>query len=268
MAEGQGEAISSRHGEGVTLSALVVARNEERQLADCLDTLRFADEVVVVLDRSSDGSAEIARAAGARILDGAWELEGPRRNDGIAACRGDWILEIDADERVTPALAAEIRAAITTVEDGYFLVPLANHIGGRLVRHGWGAYNGVAAKGSLFRAGAKTWGKGRVHPRIEFRGPRRTLSEPLTHFIDRDLTDMFARLNRYTELAALDAIDDGNAPDLWNGLRRVFSRGWKSYVSRRGYKEGAYGIALALFSALYSLLIHLKVATRAGGDQR
>src|SRR5699024_4297518 len=78
------------------LSALVVARNEASRLPACLDSLAAADEVVVVLDRSTDASAGIARQHGARLLEGAWELEGARRNAGIAACTGDWILEVDA----------------------------------------------------------------------------------------------------------------------------------------------------------------------------
>src|SRR5690348_11669056 len=77
-----------------TLSALVVARDEAERLPACLASLGFADEIVVALDRCRDGSAAVARRAGARVVDGAWELEGPRRNAGIAACRGAWILEI------------------------------------------------------------------------------------------------------------------------------------------------------------------------------
>src|SRR4051794_22092242 len=92
------------------LSGLVVVHDEAEQLAECLATLRFADEVVVVLDRCTDGSRDIAAAAGARLVEGGWEREGDRRSAGIAACSGDWILELDADERVTPALAAEIAA--------------------------------------------------------------------------------------------------------------------------------------------------------------
>ncbi len=247
----------------VELSALAVVRNEAAQLRECLACLAFADEVVVVLDRSTDGSAAIAEACGARLVAGAWEFEGERRNAGIAACRGKWILEIDADERVSPALAAEIRRAIADAGEGYFLVPLANHIGGRRIRYGWGAYNGVARKPSLFRAGAKRWGEGRVHPRIALRGPEWRLTEPLDHFIDRDLSDMISRLNRYTDLAALDALERGRAPRLASALRRSLSRGWKSYVARRGYREGPWGIALALFAAVYPLLIYLKVATRS-----
>jgi glycosyltransferase involved in cell wall biosynthesis len=249
-------------GTGPRLSALVVARNEEARLGACLACLSFADEIVVLLDRSSDGSAAIAARAGARLVAGGWELEGERRNAGIAACRGDWILEVDCDERVSPALAAEIRTAIAGADGGYFLVPMANHIGQRLVRHGWGAFNGVAAKASLFHRGAKSWGAGRVHPKIELAGPRRSLAAPLDHFVYRDVSDMMRRLDRYTDLAALDMVEQGTKPGLARSLRRVFSRAWKSYVARRGYREGAWGVALALMSAIYPLLTYLKAATR------
>src|ERR1700751_3121891 len=145
--EGTGSALAP------SLSAVGGAHNEEAQLAACLERLRFADEVVVVLDRSTDRSAEIARSFGARIIEGAWELEGPRRNAGLDQCRSDWIIEIDADERVPPALAQEIRGAIAQGSSYIFLVPMANHIGAHRVRYGWGAYNGVAAKPILFRRG-------------------------------------------------------------------------------------------------------------------
>lgn len=247
--------------KGPSLAAVIVARNEEAQLGACLDGVAFADEIVVVLDRSTDCSAEIARAHGARVIEGAWELEGPRRNAGLDACHCDWIIEVDADERVPAALAAEIRARIAKSDANVFLVPMANHIGGKLVRHGWGAYNGVAAKASLFCAGAKRWGEGRVHPRVALKGMPAALREPMDHFVDRDISDLFRRLNRYTDLAALDAIDARAAPSLGGALRRIFSRGWKSYVARKGYREGSYGVALATFSALYPLLIYLKVAT-------
>jgi glycosyltransferase involved in cell wall biosynthesis len=244
-----------------SLSAVVVARNEEANLAACLERLRFADEIVVVLDRSSDRSAEIARSFDARVIEGAWELEGPRRNAGLDQCRGDWILEIDADERVPVALAEEIRSAIARGASDFFLVPMANRVGDHLVRHGWGAYNGVGAKPILFRRGVKRWGAGRVHPRITMSGRRGRLTATLDHYVDRDIADMFRRLNRYTDLAALDFLDAGETPPLRHAVRRIFSRFWKSYVARRGHREGAYGLALATFSALYPLLIYIKVAT-------
>jgi glycosyltransferase involved in cell wall biosynthesis len=251
------------------LSALVVARNEERQLAACLQSLRFADEIVVLLDRTTDRSGEIARGLGARVAEGAWPLEGERRTAGVAACRGDWVIEVDADERATPGLAAEVRRVIAaTPGDAYFLIPIANHIGGRLIRYGWGAYNGAAMRAALYRPGGKVWGKGRVHPPVSYTGERRTLEHPIDHFVDRDLSDMFRRLNSYSDAAAADAIDKGQTPTFRAAFRRLFSRGWKSYVARRGYREGAYGVALALFSALYPMFTYLKVVTRRDAAER
>ena len=121
------------------LSALVVARNEEDQLADCLDRLRFADEIVVVLDRTTDGSKAVAARYTEHILEGEWEIEGARRNAGIEACTAEWIVEVDADERMPEALADEIRRTIETSEPGVHLIPFDNYIGDRLVRFGWGA---------------------------------------------------------------------------------------------------------------------------------
>src|SRR5262249_5002998 len=133
---GESRRVSGR--TGVRLSALVVARNEEGQLADCLAGLGFADEIVVVLDRCRDGSAKIARRFADRLVEGAWEREGLRRHAGIEACLGEWIFEIDADERVTPALAAEIERVVSDSLSAWHLIPVDNYIGARLVRRGWG----------------------------------------------------------------------------------------------------------------------------------
>jgi glycosyltransferase involved in cell wall biosynthesis len=257
--EGKAKGVADR--AELMLSALVVARNEEKQLAACLETLRFADEIVVALDRTTDRSAEIARMFGARVVEGAWPMEGERRTAAAAECRGQWVIEVDADERVTPGLAEEIRRVIPDAGEAYFLVPIANHVGSKLIRYGWGAYNGAASRAALYRPGGKRWGQGRVHPPVSYTGARRELTHPLDHYVDRDLSDMFRRLNSYSDAAALDMLDRGETPRFRSAFRRLFSRFWKSYVSRKGYREGPYGIALALFSALYPMLTYLKVVT-------
>jgi len=152
------------------LSALIVAHDEERQLADCLACLSFADETVVVLDRCCDRSREIALRFTERLVEGAWQREGPRRHAGIDACRGQWILEIDADERVTPDLAAEIRRVVRNSPAAWHLIPVDNYIGARRVRWGWGASFGRSAHAALFRKGAKQWGDQRVHPTVSLSG--------------------------------------------------------------------------------------------------
>jgi len=240
------------------LSILVVAHNEEAQLADCLSRLGFADELVVVLDRCTDGSRGIATTFGATLVEGAWELEGPRRNAGIDACSGDWILEVDADERAPDALGAEIREAIANADDGYFLLPFDNYIGARLVRYGWGGSWGVSAAPRLFARGAKRWGDQRIHPQLELDGPRRWLKTPMRHYVDRDISDMLVRLDRYTSARAADLRESGEIGSLASNIRRMFSRFLKCFFARKGYREGAYGVLIALMAGLYPILSYLK----------
>lgn len=240
------------------LSALVVARNEEAQLAACLDTLAFSDEIVVVLDRCTDRSREIAARYTDRLVEGEFEIEGERRNLGIATCTGDWILEVDADERVPPRLAHEVREVIQTAALGYFLIPFDNYIGDHLVRHGWAGAAGVSSAVRLFTPGAKRWGLQRVHPKIELSGERRRLLMPMVHYVDRDVSDMFDRLNRYTSANARDLRASGDIGSFGHNLRRIVSRFWKCYVTRKGYREGQYGFLIALFAGLYPILSYLK----------
>jgi len=244
--------------EPTRLSALVVAHNEEGQLRDCLARLSFADEIIVVLDRCTDGSADIARDNSATILEGAWPIEGDRRNAGIEACSGDWTLEVDADERVTPELAEEIRNVIANAAPGHFLIPFDNYIGDRLVRHGWGAYWGVSAAPRLFSKGAKRWGGQRVHPSLELQGEKRTLKSRMVHYVDRDISDMLKRLDSYTTANARDLRESGDIGTFGRNVRRIFSRFWKCYVGRKGYREGHYGFLIALMAGLYPILSYLK----------
>jgi len=254
----------------ITLSALIVARNEEAQLRDCLDRLTFADQIVVVLDRTTDGSKAIAESFGATILEGGWELEGPRRNAGLDACTSDWILEVDADERIPAALAEEIRAAINDAgvrEDGWFLIPFDNYIGGRRVRHGWGGSFGVLARKTLFPRGAKRWGDQRVHPSITLKGSELArLTHRIDHYVDDSASDVIRRLDRYTDARAADLRDRGEA-DKWllPDIRRVFSRFFKCYVSRGGWKEGGWGLLIAICAALFPLLSRLKARLEPEG---
>ncbi|GAB6053691.1 glycosyltransferase family 2 protein [Magnetospira thiophila] len=242
-----------------TLSALVVAHNEEARIAACLERLEFADEIVVVLDKCSDRTREVASVYTRHFLEGSWDLEGARRNAGIDACRCDWVLEVDADEQVPQALAEEIRRVIEQTDADWHEIPVDNYIGERLVRHGWGASFGKAAYPGLFRRTVKRWGMQRVHPSLIWSGRRgRMLTQRLNHYVDRNISDMIRRLDAYSTARAKDLRDSGQIGSTANNLRRLVSRFFKCYVSRKGYKEGGYGLIIALFAGLYPLLAHLK----------
>ena len=241
------------------LSALISVHDEERQLAECLERLTFADEIVVMLDKCTDGSEDIARRFTERIFHGAWSIEGDRRNAGIEACQGHWILEVDADERVPEALAREIRNTVETTAFDWHEILVDNYVGERLVRWGWGASYGKAAYPGLFRKGVKVWGKQRVHPSLKWSGKKGPmLTNRLDHHVDRNISDMVRRLDSYATARARDLRDSGDVGTFRRNLRRLFSRFIKCYFLRKGYREGGYGFLIALFAGLFPLLAYLK----------
>jgi glycosyltransferase involved in cell wall biosynthesis len=241
------------------LSTIVVVHNEQAQLADCLKMLGFVDELVIVLDRCTDRSHDIAREFTARIVEGAWEREGPRRHAGIDVCQGEWIVEIDADERVSPELAVEIRRVAEQSAASWHLIPVDNYIGDRLVRWGWGASFGKGAYAGLYRNGAKRWGPERVHPAVSLTGLQGpALTARLIHHVDQNISDVLARLDRYSTARAKDLRESGDIGSYHRNLRRIATRFWKCYVARRGYREGPYGLLIAICAALYPILSYLK----------
>ena len=260
MTQGDASAID---GE-VELSALVVAHDEEANLPDCLERLRFADEIVVLLDRCTDGSRAIAERFGARILEGAWPLEGERRNTGIATCRGRWILEIDADERLHPDLAATIRARLPTLPAGHVLMPIDNIIGARRVTHGWVHPIGNSRRNTMFSRGTKRWGDGSVHPEIHMTGTQTRLGEDLPpghridHLVDTDIADFVARIDRYSSALARDWRARGLSFGFARALRKGLTRALKSYTRRGGWREGRWGLFLATMACWCMLLAWFK----------
>lgn len=242
------------------LTALLCVHNEEQRLPACLAALSFCDEIVVVADRCSDGTEAIARQYGARVVSGIFPIEGARKDAGLARCTGDWILELDADEGVTPAFAQEVRETIARGGAAdWYQVPIDNYIGDQLVRHGWGGSFGTSSAARLFRLGVKSWKSERVHPGAKLDGVYGgRLTQPLRHMVDEDIGDMFARLSRYTALRAQDLADSGKvkgiADDAFRGVRRFF----KCYVSRKGYREGDLGFLISLMAGLYPILSNLR----------
>lgn len=240
----------------VKLSALVCAQNDEARLADCLRGLTFCDEIVVVADRCTDRSQEIARQFGARVIDGIFPLESQRKAAGVSACLGEWVLEIEPDEHVSAALAYEVRAAIHGRPAGdWFDVPVDNYIGETLVRRGWGAGLGDVLAPRLYRRQVKRWKAGRVAPAAVLDGRfAGAIETPLSRWADPDVGHMIARLDRQAALRAQDLADAGEdrgmAGDLARGLRQV----WTCYVWRQGFREREFGLLISLMAGLEAVL--------------
>ena len=240
----------------VKLSALVCAHNDEARLAECLRRLSFCDEIVVVADRCTDRSQEIARQFGARVIDGIFPLESQRKAAGVTACLGEWVLEIEADEHVEAALAYEVRAAIHGRPGGdWFSVPVDNFVGETLVRRGWGAGLGTVMAPRLYRRRVKRWKARRVDPAVVLDGRfAGALETSLSRHADPDVGHMIARLNRQTALRAQDLADAGQGGDLLADLGKAISRFWTCYVWRQGVREGEIGFLIALMAGLDAVL--------------
>ena len=242
------------------LSALVCAQNDEARLADCLRRLDFCDEIVVVADRCTDRSQEIARQFGARVIDGIFPLESQRKAAGVAACLGDWILEIEADEQVSGALAYEVRAAIHGRPGGdWFDVPVDNYVGETLVRHGWGAGLGDVMAPRLYRRTLKRWTARRVQPVVSLDGRfAGALESPLLRRTDADVGHMLTRLHRQTWLRAQDLADANQPGTLIGDLASAVVRFGRCYLWRQGLREGEIGFLISMMAGLDAVLSGLR----------
>jgi glycosyltransferase involved in cell wall biosynthesis len=241
------------------LSAVLCVHNEERRLAPCLDALGFADEIVLVLDRCADRSRAIGEAYGAVLVSGVFPLEGPRRAAGMNAASGDWILEIDADEIVSPELAREVLASLDDDRFAWRKAPVDNYVGERLIRYGWGGSFGTTLAARLYRKGVKRWGGERVHPGVVFEGPQGpNLTHAIRHQFGENVSDVFRRLDRYTDLKAQDLREHGGKMGIWDNARRGLQRFWKCYVRRGGWREGGWGLLISMMAGLYPLLSVLR----------
>jgi glycosyltransferase involved in cell wall biosynthesis len=237
------------------LSVLLVVKNEEKQLAKCLRTIMFADEVVVILDKSSDNSEKIAKKFTDRIYSGSWDIEGDRRNFGLGKCKGKWIFEIDADERVSNNLQSEIIDVVKTSRFDWHPINVNNYLGDDVVKFGWGAYFGKSSYAGLFKKGIKIWGRQRVHPKITLTGRRgESLKNKLDHYYCKNISDLFKKLDSYSSAKALDMRENKIKETMFRNVRRIFSRFWKCYFLRKGYKEKKIGLIIAIVASLISYL--------------
>ncbi len=243
----------------VDLSVLLIVRNEEKQLEQCLKTIKFAEEIVVVLDKCTDNSKKIAKKYTNKIYEGSWDIEGKRRNYGIQKCNGRWIFEIDADERVPNDLKHEILSVIKSSKKDWHLINVKNFFGRKIIKFGWGCYIGKSSYAGLFKKNCKTWGMQRVHPEILLKGKKgKTLEKKILHFYCKSIFDLFSKLNSYSTARAKDLKENENNESFLRNLRRIFSRFWKCYILRKGFKEKEIGLAIAITASLYPILSYLK----------
>ncbi|MEW6517487.1 MAG: glycosyltransferase family 2 protein [candidate division FCPU426 bacterium] len=242
----------------MTISAVVHTYNEERNLPDCLASLAFCDEIVVVDNESTDRTVELARAAGARVavFSGRHGYPEPARVFGLAQLTQDWVLIVDADERVTPELRDELRRLDSDPGacDGYW-VPIRNYHFGRWLRHG-GLYPDLHLR--FFRRGKGGYPEVGLHRGVAVDGPQGNLTGDLLHFSYRNLAHYFGKFNAYTDAEAERIVAQGRRPGGYDLLLKPWHRWLKAYVFKAGFRDGLAGFLFHAFSAAYVFASELK----------
>jgi glycosyltransferase involved in cell wall biosynthesis len=228
------------------LSAIVIAKNEAANIAECLDGLAFCDERIVVDGGSTDDTVRLAEGKGARVISHRWQGFGPQKNFALMLAGGDWVLSIDADERVTPALAQQIRDAIATNRAIAYRFPRQSYFCGRRMRHsGWSPDYVLR----LFRRGHARFSDDLVHERVICEGPVARLSQPLIHHPVLRLEDALSRMDRYSTAGAEMLVESGRRVSFMTGIVRGFWTFIRTYFLRAGFLDGREGFLLAVANA-------------------
>lgn len=242
------------------LSAVLITLNEERRIGGCLESLAgLADEIVVLDTRSTDRTVEIAQAAGARVERAAFEGFGPTKQRALDLAHGAWVLSIDADERVTPALAAEVRSVVSAEggADGYWLRREVYYLGRRMRFGGLG--NDWALR--LFRRGRGRFTPARVHERVEVEGRTARLRGRLEHHTCATLAEHLAKVERYSSIRAEELAARGRRYRPTDVVRAPVEFVLRA-VLRLGVLDGTPGVVYAAVSGYAKWLRYAKLLDR------
>ncbi|CAG0990754.1 (heptosyl)LPS beta-1,4-glucosyltransferase [Rhodocyclaceae bacterium] len=238
------------------LSAVIITLNAASQLEDCLKSVTFCDEIVVVDSGSTDGTQALAEKYGARVIASAWRGFGPQKQYAVEQAANDWVLCVDADERVSDRLRASIEGALASSAHVAYRFPRCNRFMGRYLRHGEG-YPDWSLR--LFDRRQGRWSDDPVHEKVVVRDETGSLAGDLMHDSAETLESYLAKQNRYTTLAAQDAIVRGKAAGSAHLLMSPVFRFIKFYFLRRGFMDGLPGLVHILIGCGNSFAKYAKM---------
>ena len=251
------------------LSVVIIARNEEANLPRCLNSVKWADEILIGDCGSTDRTVEIAQSYGARIVTYEWTGFGPAKQTVSEQAEGEWVLSLDADEEVTDKLAEEIKAAVSSDRGvaGYSIRRRTLFLGRWMYHGGW--YPDWVTR--LYRRECGRISGNAVHEGIAVDGPIARFNNDLLHYSYPTLEIYLQKLNRYTALAAQEALDRGQHASGWKIVANPCAKFIKQYVLRAGFLDGIEGFVLAVLSAGYVMIKYTKLwhlqrrSTKAAG---
>lgn len=240
-----------------TISVVIIAKNEDEVIEDCLESLYWTDEILVIDGGSTDRTIELSKKYKAGVVDYESKSFAERRNKGLEKSIGDWILYVDADERVTPELKKEIKKVFVNSDFNAYAVPRRNIILGREFKHcgQWPDY-----QIRLFRKKFLKGWTGDLHERPEFDGKLGYLKNPIIHIKESDISEMVDKTNRWSDIEAR-LMYEAHHPKM--NILRFFSAGfrefWLRMVRQAAFLDGSEGIIYALYQVYSRLISYAKL---------
>lgn len=242
----------------IKISAVVSAYNEEKNIGDCLESLKWADEIIVVDNTSGDKTVQIAKKYASKIFTRANnQMLNINKNFGFDKAKGEWIINLDADERVSPELKQEISKTLALKSNfNAYKIPRKNILFGKWIQHGiWWPDHQIR----LFK---KTKGKFdclHVHEKLTIAGEIGQLNNPLTHYNYRSISQFVRKMNDYTDNEAENFLKSGKQIHWYDAIRMPANDFLANFFARGSYKDGLHGLVLSILQSFYAFLVFCKV---------
>lgn len=240
-----------------TLSVIIITKNEEHDIRDCLESVKWADEVIVLDSGSTDITLKITSEYTDKAYSSVdWQGFGIQKNRALAYATSDWILSLDADERVSDVLRQEIQKAIQSENIFIFKLPRLSSYCGKFIRHsGW--WPDYVPR--LFKRGEASFSDDLVHERLVFEGDANKLTAPLVHITYKDLNEVIVKINHYSSLGAKNSYQKGKRGSLASAIIHGIWAFIRTYIFRAGFLDGAEGFMLAISNAETTYYRYLKL---------
>jgi len=235
----------------------VITRNEEDRLGPCLESAAFADEIVVVDSDSTDRTAAIATEHGARVVTHEFAGHVEQKNHAVSLAKTDWVLCLDADERVTPELRDAIERALggTDLPTAFSMARRTFYLGRWIDHGGWYPDRKVR----LFDRRKARWGGVNPHDRVEVDGRTVALHGDIEHYSYRSISDHLKQIDFFTTIAAKEKAAAGQRPRLWRLLLHPFGKVLRMYLLKMGFLDGRAGFIVAVLGGYYVFLKYAKL---------
>lgn len=241
----------------ILLSVAVITLNEEDRLPECLESVKYADDIVVVDSGSTDRTVDVAKKSGARVFIEPWKGFGPQKQFAIDQCLHEWVLLLDADERIPPETAEEIRAIVgAATKYRAYTLARKNFFAGRWIRHGgWWPDRTVR----LFRKNAGRMPSKMLHEALEVDGEIGEMKKPIIHYTDRNLQQVIEKINLYSSVGAEELFQKGQNASV---AKAVLRGGWAffyNYFFRFGFLDRSEGFIIAVCDAVNNFYKYVKL---------